>query len=244
MARDRATDGSNMQELSVPIRPDLTPYTPGSDSMAFFAMGQFHWLLVSTGSKIFVYDLDSEQWMPPWSHSTNYLRAGESAAGSYQLFSCDATTFLTQLVPTGSNFDLNASLAPVLYQPIFKLSHMALVPDFGTRFSASALSFYDEPTRTGYPSIFQFDSDGSQVSDVLNMVDDDPLNASSTYTSVLTGATTPGTAYNRSQGTFLVQNVYRMTKPTGRFISWKVIGTAANNAFKVYGFLMGYVEKQ
>src|SRR4029077_20225403 len=74
-----ATDGSNMQELGVSIRQDLTPYTPGADSMAFFAMGSFHWLLVSTGTKIFVYDLDTEQWMPPWSHTTNQLHAGESA---------------------------------------------------------------------------------------------------------------------------------------------------------------------
>jgi hypothetical protein len=190
-----------------------------------------------------VYDLDTEQWMPPWSHSTHYIRQGEGAPGDYRLFSCDATNKVTQLTPTSTNNDLDASSNPVLYTPTLKTALTALVPDFGTRFSYAAAGFYDEPSKAGCPFYFQIDTDGSTLGDVKLMEDDDPLNPATTYTSIFGNQTTAGTAWNRNTGTRLVQNVFSTTRTVGRWVSWLVTGTASTNNFKIYSWFTGYMGK-
>ncbi|KKL23599.1 hypothetical protein LCGC14_2423780, partial [marine sediment metagenome] len=62
------TDGFQVDELSIPIRPDLNGIDHSKASLAFHADGEFRWLCLLDGedSRIRVYDLQLEQWMPPW----------------------------------------------------------------------------------------------------------------------------------------------------------------------------------
>lgn len=223
------TDGSSLQEIGLSIRPDLTPYTPGSDSMTFHVSGTYHWLVLSTGSKIYVYDMDTEQWMPPWSFSCTYIYSGEIAPGSYQLFGCTATNSLT--LSTTSHNDNGA-----FYTPTIKTNLNSMVPD--------TPGAYDEPSRTGTPWYFQIDTNNGSLADVLFQADDDPLNSSTAYTSIFSQATTTDAAWNRNNGTFLVQNVFAMIKPMSRWIGWQFKGLMADDNLKIYGWFCAYETKK
>ena len=231
-----STDGSSMEELGTHIRPDLVGLSASTVSMTFHVSGVAHWLVVSTGAKLFVYDLDTEQWMPPWTVAAQYVYSGETSAGNYQLFAATPTASYT--ASTISHNDAGAT-----YQMIGKTSLMAVVPDFGTRFSSLSVGLYDEPSRTGLPCYFQVDTSAAGLGDVSFVADDDPTNSATAYTSISANATTPQIAWTRGQGTYLIQNVYGMTQPLARWIGWQWKSLIADDTFKVYGFFMAYEQK-
>lgn len=230
-----ATDGNSLSELGIDIRPDLTPYTPGSDSMTFHVQGMIHWLLVSTGTQIFAYDLDLGTWMPPWSFACNHLFSGETAPGQYNLLASTSTKAL-QLSTTGEHNDIG-----VTYTPIIRTALMSLVPDFGTKFSFAAVGFYDEPSRTGTPYYFQVDTNSVELADVSYLADDDPQLATN-YKSVASQQTVPEQAFMRGQGTNLRQNVFAEIEPTSRWISWQITGKNADDNLKIYSYFMAYKQ--
>ena len=230
-----ATDGRNMQELSVPIRPDIKGLNPATCAMSFHAEGDRHWLVFSTGSNLFVYDLDTEQWMPPWSFACQYLFSGEIAAGTYKLMAATATKAV-QLTSGTANNDQGAT-----YQPIVRTNQFAVVPDYGTRFSSALVGFYDEPSHTGYPVYFEVDTNNTAVlTDVGLLADEDATNQSVTNTSIFAQKTNPGTAFNRASGTLLVQNVFAVTKPAARWVSWQFKFAQADDTSRIYGWWLGY----
>lgn len=230
-----ATDGNSLSELGIDIRPDLTPYTPGSDSMTFHVQGMIHWLLVSTGTQIFAYDLDLGTWMPPWSFACNHLFSGETAPGQYNLLASTSTKAL-QLSTTGEHNDIG-----VTYTPIIRTALMSLVPDFGTKFSIAAVGFYDEPSRTGTPYYFQVDTNSVELADVAYIADDDPQLAT-TYKSVASQQTVPEQAFMRGQGVNLRQNVFAEIEPTSRWMSWQITGKNADDNLKIYSYFMAYKQ--
>lgn len=231
-----ATDGSSLQELGLPIRPDIENVTPSSCCITFHTAGVFHWLVFSTGTELFVYDVDTEQWMPPWTFSCQNLFSGEIAPGNYKLLASTPT----KAIQLGSAHNDNGSA----YSFVAQTNLFAMVPDFGNRFSYMAAGLYDEPSRTGMPWYFQVDTNSVSLSDVQFIQDDDPLNGSSVYTSVFANATTPQVAWNRQQGTNLVQNIYAVTQPLSRWIGWKVIGATADDDLRIYSFFTAYAMKR
>lgn len=225
-----ATDGNNLSELSVPIRPDLSAINPANCSMTFHTANAFHWLVFSTGTVILIYDVDTEQWMPPWSFATRYVFSGEIAPGSYQLMGSIGTKAL-QL--NAAKFNDNG----VTYQPLGRTNLFSLVPDFGRRFSYIAAGIYDEPSRTGYAVYVEVDTNKTNLADVAFITDEDPTLG--TYTS-LTNPISVQTAYNRTPGQFIQQNVYGTNQPSARWfgIQWKMAN--ADQLDKVYGWFIAY----
>lgn len=227
-----ATDGSSLQELSIPIRPDLTSVDPENCSMTFHTAGRFHWLVFSTGSELFVYDVDTEQWMPPWIFSADYVFSGETSPGNYVLMASTGTKAV-YLIDGDHNDQGNP------YQPEITTNLFSLVPDFGRRFSYIATGSYDEPSRTGLGWYYQVDTNGkTTLSDVLTMTDDDPTQAP--YTSILQYATTVEKAFSRSNGKFLVQNVYSNTLPAARWVSMRIKLIKADQQDNIYGWYVAY----
>ncbi len=227
------TDGGSLKDLSTDIRPDLASVTPANCSMTFHVAGRFHWLVFSTGAKLFVYDMDTEQWMPPWTFVCQYVYSGEVSAGAYKLMAMTATKAL-QLSATAHN-DNGAS-----YTLIAQTNLFSVVPDFGRRFSTVGVGSYDEPTRTGTPYFFQVDSNSVTLQDVGFAADEDPTLATTIYTSIFAQRTGPETAFNRSNGINLVQSIFAMTRPNARWISFQIKGQAADDALKIYGFFLAY----
>jgi hypothetical protein len=226
-----ATDGSTILELSVPIRPDLANINQALCSMTFHSAGRFHWLVFSTGTKLFVYDIDQEQWMPPWNFSCNYIFSGEISPGNYVLMAATTTKAL-QL--NAAAFNDNG----VTYAPVIKTNLLSVVPDFGSRFSYIASGIYNEPTRTGAPWTFQITNNGKALGDVLICQDEDPTQA--TYNSIAANLQDTGTTYNRKNGVFMKQLVYPVTQPASRWIGMKIVLANTDQTDNIYEIVMGY----
>ena len=226
-----AANGSSMYEVSKDIRPDLAGINQQACSMSFHSAGAFHWLVLGTANNTFVFDVDTEQWMPPWSCKPTYLWSGETSPGNYVLLGA-VNQRVAQLSTTAHN-DLGTT-----YQPTGKTNLFALVPDFGRRFSYIAAGIYDEPSRTGYPDTIQFDTNYFPLSDVAILTDEDP--SLGVYTSIFLNKVLPDIAFNRKGGQFLLQNVFRLTGPSARWISVQFTGTNEDNALKVYGWYVAY----
>lgn len=231
-----ATDGSSLNELSGDIRPDLVGLNPTNCSMTFHVAGRFHWMVFSTGTKIFVYDMDLNQWMPPWSFAAQYVFSGEISPGNYVLMAATATKALQQ---NNAKFNDNGAT----YQPIAKTGLMALVPDYGRRFSYMAMGIYDEPTRTGVPYTLQVTNNNQAFPDIQFLVDDDPKLGTYASISTLAGSVTPvdtAITYNRANGTNMTQKVWQITQPAGRWMSLLIKLANADQVDNIYEIIMAY----
>lgn len=226
-----ASDGASLQELSVPIRPDLTGITQANCSLTFHTQGRFHWLVLSTGTKLFVYDIDQDIWMPPWTFACQNLFSGETSPGNYALMAAKSTIALQM---SATAFNDNGST----YAPVIQTNLMSTVPDFGKRFSYIASGIYSEPSRTGVPWTFQVTNNAQSLGDVLICQDDDPTQA--TYQSIAANLQDTATTYNRKNGQFMKQLVYPTTSPMSRWIGMKVILANADQVDKIYELFMAY----
>lgn len=226
-----ATDGNSLQELSVPIRTDLTGITQANCSLGFHTAGRFHWLVFSTGTKLFVYDVDQDQWMPPWNFSAQYIFSGETSAGNYVLMAATTTKAL-QMSTTGFNDN------GVTYAPVMKMNLLSVVPDYGTRFSYIGMGSYNEPSRTGYPATFQVTNNGKALGDFLILADEDPTTG--TYQSISANLVDTSVAFNRVNGTNLKQLVYQTTAPAARWISMQAVLANTDQVDNIYELYMAY----
>lgn len=232
-----ASDGSSLQELAIDIRPDLTPYVPGNDSITFHSSGKFHWLVVSTGTKLFVFDFDIGQWMPPWTFSCNYVFSGEVSAGSYQLMAAKSTIALQlNTAATVGTYNDNG----VTYTLISRSQLFGLVPDYGKRFSYASLGIYNEPGRTGWLTRVQVDTNNNVIGDILICIDDNPLDPTTVYTSIIKNVVTPQVAYNRGQGVNLLQKVYPVNNQEGRWVSIQINSANADDNLQIYDYFCSY----
>lgn len=226
-----ATDGSSLNELSPPIRPDLTGINQENCSLTFHTAGRFHWLVFSTGTQLFVYDIDQDQWMPPWSFSAKYVISGETAPGNYVLMASIGTKALQQ---STTAFNDNG----VTYQPVIKTNLLSVIPDYGSRFSYIGVGSYNEPSRTGYPTTFQVTNNGQALSDFQICNDEDT--AFATYTSIAANLQDTAVTFNRTNGTHLKQLVYQTTAPAARWIGMKVILANADQVDNIYELFVAY----
>lgn len=222
-----ATNGASLQELSTQIRPDLVGINPALCSMTFHVAGRFHWLVFSTGTLLYVYDMDMEQWMPPWTFATSYIFSGETSAGNYQLLAADTTKIL-QLNISAFNDD------GVPYQPVLKTNLLPVIPDYG----GYAGGAYDEPSRTGVPWTFQVTNNGQSLSDFLILTDEDPTTG--TYNTIATSLKDTADAYNRTNGTDVKQLVYETTGPSSRWVSMQIVLQNMDQVDNIYELFLAY----
>lgn len=227
------SDGSTLQELGQDIRPDLAGLS-GNLFSAFHTSGRFHWVVFSTGSSLFVYDVDEQQWMPPWTVAATCIASGETSAGTYDLVAAIG----------GKVYKLNANAfndAGSAYSWKAVTSMFNMVPDFGRRFSYIAQGIYDEPTRAGGPWYFGLERNYYAIASARVLVDDDPTASSSAWQDVSANKADIGLALLRNQGSSLVQDIYAMAgKPVGRRIAFMVTGQTADQHDKFYQFFIAY----
>ncbi len=230
-----ATDGSNLNELSTLIRNDLSGITQANCSMTFHTAGRFHWLVLSTGTKLYVYDVDQDQWMPPWTFAATYIYSGEISAGNYVLMASNGTKALQlNVAGTAGSFNDNG----VTYQPKMKFGLLSVIPDYGSRFSYIGMGSYNESSRTGYPVIFQVTNNGKSLSDFSICNDEDPTVAA--YTSIAANLVDPSVAFNRSNGSAMTQLVYPTTQPAARWIGMQITLANADQPDNIYETWMAY----
>lgn len=94
---------SDLGEVGLPIRPDTAPMDQTKVEIAVHISGIYHWLVLLDGStgRIFVFDLDNRQWLPPWlvGERASALQSGETALGVVDLVLARNTTKSLKLVP-------------------------------------------------------------------------------------------------------------------------------------------------
>jgi len=154
----RITDGFQEKELSIDIRPSIASVDPATASLSFYSNGTYHWLCFldgGTGGKMWVYDLDLEQWMPEWAYvgAGKALHWGEIAAGTPALLMSSATNRVLKVDPTTWLFDGTAYTATLV------ASLLELVPP-------------DQPSMIACPQLITLERNAVPLNDVLELRDE------------------------------------------------------------------------
>lgn len=208
----RLTDGLTLQELSLPIRPDIASITHASAAMAFHDDGIRHWLVLMDGgaSKLRVYDQDTQQWMPPWSLTgLQAIHSGSTAVGTKSLLLGRSKKPL--IMDTSTYQDEGSSAAASA-----TIGLIAVVPD-------DAIDQKNSVRRV----IIERNSVALDTVNILT--DEDPEGA--TFTSLTNTADPP----YRTNGTNLVEKHYLTDSgPICRRAAFKFDWAAANSNFKLF----------
>jgi hypothetical protein len=211
----QVTDGSRIEEMSRDIRPDLASIAHANAAMAAYDDGVNHWLVLMDGGngKLYVFDSDTEQWMPPWSISNmEAIRSGETAPGTWKLF----------LGRAGKPLAMNLTAyqdETVSYTATATIGLVDIVED--------------EPDALG--AVFRVSVERNSVANsaVGLLTDEDPSGASYTDLAAISG--NPSDPHARTNGTNLVEKLYYTESgPMARRASVKLDWAAAATNFKCY----------
>lgn len=218
-----ATDGQNLpeQDISYPMRSDILSIVHSTAAMAFHSTGNKHWLILMDGGaqKLYVYDLDLKQWMPPWPIDTvTAIYSGQTAAATYKLFLGKNKKPLAQ----DTNYQDDGSS----YTASLTTSLMDIVPS-------------ENPSAYGVMDHIEVESGSVVASTVKWLTDEDPSGA--TYQATATSGNAPP---HRTQGTNLVETWYpTIGDPNlkgARRVSIQLNWAAANTRFILYGLAVAY----
>jgi hypothetical protein len=223
----RITDGFQQKELSLDIRPDLASISFTTTSLSFYSQGTMHWLclLDGTGGKMYVYDLDLEQWLPPWEHvgASTALYWGEIASGTPALLIGSPSKKGLKITPTVYTFDGSTYAAELLSYLV------PLVPP-------------EQNTRIGNAQTILIERNAIALTDVLELRDEDT--DTGTYVSDFANVATVGTISPplRPKATNLVEEWFGTQQTGCKRISIKFKWAAAATNFKLYSFGVGFYE--
>lgn len=211
------TNGESIKELSYDIRPDIATINHSQAAIAQHSTGNTHWLILMDGAngKLYVMDLDSGKWMPPWSITgVTAIRSLQTAVGTWQLF----------LAKSG--------------KPLVAYSGYQ---DAGTNFAASGVTNLfdivpsDNPSNLGVVDHVEVETASVTLTSLKYVTDEDPAGA--TFTTFQgTGITPP----RRVQGTNLVETWYHSRTPAARRVALQFNWVEANSNFKLYSFACAY----
>lgn len=220
----RVTDGVNIQDISIPIRPDIAAITHASASMAAYDDGKHHWIILLDGGAGYlrVYDLDTQMWMPPWSmNGVQSIHYGPIAAGTNYLFigRFVGSSNTTQVYYMDKTLYTDRGNA---YSAFLKTSLMNVVED-------------SSPSQIGAIDHVGIERNTVALNDVKILTDDDPFQG--TYTSVFANEYGPS---RRNQGTYLIEKWYWSNGPTCRRASIYFAWTTPGVATKFYTFDVVY----
>lgn len=205
---------SEIGEIGLPIRPDTQNMDQTQVQLAVHISGIYHWVVLLDGAtgRVFVYDLDKNQWMPPWTVGTTAsgLVSGETSLGVVNLLLARNNTKSVELV-SGSYVDDTTPFTPVLSTNMYRLT-----PE-------------GNPSWKGVHDWTEIKTDTSKPVKVEQLTDDDP--ALGTYTDITgNGEPTP----DITQGQFLQSWRYPSNNPTAQFMGVRYTWEAENKNFHLY----------
>lgn len=231
------TDGTQLIELGLDIRTDLKAVNQQTCDVTFHTSGELHVLMVSTGTQIFVLDIDTQYWMPPWTVALNYLCSYETTSGVYSCIGAFKTK-ATTLDQSGAAAKYNDNGST--YQPIFNFALKPMVQDYNI-YSLKYGEIASQPGQTWYLNGVDASTNiTNPFADVLVMADDDPTQSSTVYNSIAKNLVTPQTAYNSAQGVNIIQNIYTANKEAeGKMVGLKIKGQNAADSLRLYRLFIG-----
>lgn len=207
---------SDMGEIGLGIRPDLQNINPDLSSVAIHISGLFHWVTLLDGGtgKLFVYDLDRQQWMPPWQIGTtgSALTSAETSVGAIQLLLARNRTKALQLVSGTYTDDVSTYAASV------QTNMYRLTPE-------------SAPPWKGVLDYVELKGDAVLASNVSQLTDDDPTTG--TYITIPTTGS-PQASPDITSGPNLKTTRYDSNTPTAQMLSLQIQWAAANSNFHLY----------
>jgi hypothetical protein len=188
-------------EVGFDIRNDIKTIDHSQAYMAIHLQGRFHWITLLDGAngKIYIYDLDVKQWMPPkvLPAVASALTSGESASSTVSLTVALGKTHMYKMNPNKYN-DGGAAYSAVA------IINLLEVGDPDGPFEGVAL-----------------ETDSHTASAVSYLCDDDPTVTGATFSDMTVNATDP---VRRAQGVNLVKKLYKPdTAPMAERVSTKYV---------------------
>jgi len=234
------TDGTSLTEIGQPIRNDIASLDQTKSSLVFYNYGVNHWLMLTDGanSRQYVYDLDTEQWMPPW----NLAMTPQSAAASGTVTTSGESTLGVQKVLLATATKV-LNLDPAVYT------------DNGTNYAASATTnLFDLVPGTielatgsygiGAPAghigeleYLSVETNAVQPDSIRVLIDDDPYQG---VFSKAEWANPRKVAPHRSQGEYLFENWWYFRMNTGRRAALNFTWNATGKHFKLYSYDLAF----
>ena len=204
---------SDLGEIGIPIRPDIQNLNPQTCWITLHISGTYHWVVVLDGTNgiLYVFDLDRQQWLPPWTlgASASALFSGETQLGVVNLLLARNQTKVLQLTAGTYNDDGN------VYSSTAQTNLYALTPD-------------GNPSWQGVHDWSEIKTDTVPPTQILQLTDDDPTKAP--YTDITAnGEPSPLII----QGKYLQSWRYTSNYPSAEFMSMKFIWTGGRN-FHIY----------
>ena len=232
------TDSNSLTEISQMIQPTLDNIDYTQASAAFHVQGQYRWLVFCDQghSQTLAYDVNQQQWMPPWTIVGQGVSSGETSAGTWTLLLGQQTTNkMLQMVP--NQYTDNAST----YACSGTTNLIPIVNEHMSSGSPIIDLFYPQaPGHVSYLEYIGIETNGSgafsgQPTSVKFLGDDDPLQAS--FTDITANIKD---APLKAQGTYVLDKWYYARKPTHKRISVQLNWAAASSNFKWYTLSMAY----
>lgn len=215
------TDGQQVEELGLPIRPDLVGIDHQQASLTTHVDGRTHWItLLDGGAGVCrVMNLDTKLWQVPWTFGGTAIHSGETSAGKYSLF-LGATDGIVYTMTPDAYLDPGGDPYPAeLVTSLFDL--------IGKDYSG----------HVGALEWLSVERDDHPLFSVERLVDDDPNNVNAIFTNIVGNVKTPA---QREQGTFMLEEWFFSTEPRGRRISLKMTWEAVNSIFRVFSLDIAY----
>ncbi len=203
-------------EVGFDIRTDIRAIDHSQSYMAIHIQGRFHWLTLLDGAngKLYIYDMDTQQWLPPkvLPAAASGLTSGESASG---------TVSLTVALGKTKLYKMNASS----------------YNDGGTTYSPVAVV---NLLRLGEPDgVFEgvaVETDSHTPQNVYFLTDDDPTIAGASFTEITGNVSDP---IRRNNGTNLVKKLYKPdTSPMAERVAAKFVWPTADSNLVCYTIII------
>lgn len=112
---------SSLGEIGLAIRSDLTNCQPDSSYLGYHKSGTYNWeyFLDALNGKLYVFDLDLDQWYAPWTVNATAIASGETASGVISLLAAIGGKILSltpgTYVDNGATYedDIKTNLLPI-----------------------------------------------------------------------------------------------------------------------------------
>lgn len=226
------TDSTSLTEISQMIQPTLDNIDHSQASMTFHLQGQFRWLLLCDAghAQTLPFDVNNQQWMPPWTIVGTSVSSGETSPGNWTLLLGQKTNNkMLQMTP--NSYSDNGST----YSASGTLNLIPLVNEHLSSGSPVIDLFYPQaPGHVSYLEYVGMDTNAVLPTSVKFLADDDP--ATGAYTDITANIED---APLKSQGTNVVDKWYYARKPTMKRVSVQINWSGERN-FKLYTLSMAY----
>jgi hypothetical protein len=227
------TDSTSLTEISQMIQPTLDNIDHTQASMAFHIQGQYRWLLLADQghSQTLTFDVNSQQWMPPWTIVGQGLSSGETSVGTWTLLIGQQTSNkMLQMIP--GQYTDNGST----YSGSGTMNLIPLVNEHLSSGSPIIDLFYPQaPGHVSYLEYVGMDTAAVLPTSVKFLADDDP--ATGSYTDITANVKD---APLKAQGTNVVDKWYYARKPTMKRVSIQMNWAAAATNFKLFTLSLAY----